>query len=190
MARPAADRDAIIAAGIRRREEHSNPANMRGLDRVEITVQEGLSYEARNPHESDGAMRIGEPVERGGDGSGSSPLSHFLTGAGSCLLNQFVRVAITEALPLRFLGASVRGEFRRETGGRMQRIACEVRATGSIDEAGAAALMARAERLCYVHQTLVAAVEMTTTLVVEGRTVARHVEGPVADLSRAPRSPG
>jgi uncharacterized OsmC-like protein len=182
------DRDAIIAGGIRRREEHRDPATMRGVDRIEITVAEGLSYEARNPHEPDGAMRVGEPIARGGDGSGASPLSHFLTGAGSCLLNQFVRVAITERLPLRFLGASIRGEFRREAGGRFQRIACEVRATGSIDEAAAEALMARAERLCYVHQTLVAAVEVTTALVVDGRTVARHADGP--GLSRAPRSPG
>ena len=184
------DRDAIIAEGIRHREEHRDPATMRGVDRIEITVAEGLSYEARNPHEPDGAMRVGEPIARGGDGSGASPLSHFLTGAGSCLLNQFVRVAITERLPLRFLGASVRGEFRREAGGRIQRIACEVHATGSIDESTAEALMVRAERLCYVHQTLVAAVEMTTTLVVDGRTVAHHVDGPDPALSRAPRSPG
>ena len=184
------DRDAIIAEGIRHREEHRDPATMRGVDRIEITVAEGLSYEARNPHEPDGAMRVGEPIARGGDGSGASPLSHFLTGAGSCLLNQFVRVAITERLPLRFLGASVRGEFRREAGGRIQRIACEVHATGSIDESTAEALMVRAERLCYVHQTLVTTVEMTTTLVVDGRTVAHHVDGPDPALSRAPRSPG
>lgn len=184
------DRDTIIADGIRRREEHRDPTTMRGIDRVEIAVQEGLSYESRNPHEPDSAMRVGEPVDRGGDGSGASPLSHFLTGAGSCLLNQFIRVAITEGLPLRFLGAAVRGEFRRESGGRFQRIACEVRATGSIDEATAEVLMARAERLCYIHQTLVAAIEVTTTLVVDGRTVVRHVDGPDAALSRAPRSPG
>lgn len=184
------DRDTIIADGIHRREEHRDPTTMRGIDRVEIAVQEGLSYEARNPQEPDSVMRVGEPVDRGGDGSGASPLSHFLTGAGSCMLNQFVRVAITEGLPLRFLGASVRGEFRRESGGRFQRIACEVRATGSIDAVTAEALMARAERLCYIHQTLVAAVEMTTTLVVDGRSVVRHVDGPDAALSRAPRSPG
>lgn len=185
-----ADRDTIIAEGIRRREESRDPATMRGIDRVEIVVRDGLSYEARNPHEPDGIMRVGEPIERGGDATGASPLSHFLTGAGACLLNQFVRVAIAEGLPLSFLGASVRGEFRREAGGRMQRIVCEVRATGSIDEAGAEALMARAERLCYVHQTLVAAVEMTTVLVVDGRAVARHVDGPDGGLSRASRSPG
>ena len=185
-----ADRDTIIAEGIRRREESRDPATMRGIDRVEIVVRDGLSYEARNPHEPDSVMRVGEPIDRGGDGSGASPLSHFLTGAGACLLNQFVRVSITEGLPLSFEGASVRGEFRREAGGRIQRLTCEVRATGSVDEASAEALMARAERLCYVHQTLVGSVEMTTVLVVDGQTVARHVSGPDGSLSRAPRSPG
>ena len=123
-------------------------------------------------------MRIGEPVDRGGDGTGSSPLSHFLTGAGACLLNQFVRVSVAEQLPLEFIGAAVRGEFGREVGGRFKRLTCEIRATGSIDGPGAQSLMARAERLCYVHQTLVASVEMTTTLVVDGTEVARHTDGP------------
>lgn len=177
-ARALPDRNAVIAAGVRHREEHRDPAAMRGLDRIEISVLAGLSYEARSPVEADGLMRIGEPVERGGDGSGATPLAHFLTGSGACLLNQFVRVAIAEDLPLRFEGATVRGEFRREAGGGFQRIACEIRATGSIDAGAAEALMARAERLCYVHQTLVAAVEMTTILVIDGREVGRHVEGP------------
>lgn len=172
------DRNAVIAAGVRHREEHQDPAAMRGFDRIEISVVDGLSYEARSPVEPDGLMRIGEPDERGGDGSGATPLAHFLTGSGSCLLNQFVRVSISEGLPLRFEGASVRGEFRREAGGRFQRITCEVRATGSIDASTAEALMARAERLCYVHQTLVTAVEMTTILIVDGRELGRHVAGP------------
>ena len=172
------DRRLIIVEGIRRREEHRDPGTMRGLDHIEVTVLEGLSYEAASPREPDGRMRIGEPVERGGDGSGASPLSHFLTGVGSCLLNQFVRCSIAQDLPLRFLGASVRGEFRRESGGRFVRIECEIRADGSIDQDAADALMTRAERLCYVHQTLVSAVEMTTRFAVGGRELVRHVDGP------------
>jgi uncharacterized OsmC-like protein len=176
-------RIALITEGIRRREEHREPSAMRGLDRIEISVLEGLSYEARAEAEPHGTMRVGEPVDRGGDGSGATPLSHFLTGAGACLLNQFVRVSIAEGLPLRFLGTSVRGEFGREAGGRFQRIVCEVRAEGSIDARAAESLMIRAERLCYVHQTLVAAVEMTTVLVVDGHELARHVNGPTAAAS-------
>jgi uncharacterized OsmC-like protein len=172
------DRRQLIVEGIRKREEHRDPATMRGLDRIEVTVLEGLSYEATSPLEPDGRMRIGEPVERGGDGSGASPLSHFLTGVGSCLLNQFIRCSIAQDLPLRFLGASVRGEFRRESGGRFVRIDCEIRADGSIDMGAADSLVTRAERLCYVHQTLVPAVEMTTRLVLDGRELVRHVDGP------------
>lgn len=189
------ERDAVIAEGIRRRESGRDRVAMRGLDRIEISVTGLLGYEARNPVEPDGLMRIGEPVERGGDGTGATPLSHFLTGAAACLLNQFVRVSITDGLPLRFLGASARGEFRREAGGRFQRIACEVRAEGSIEAAAAESLIGRAERLCYVHQTLVAAVEMTTVLLVDGHEVGRHVDGPGPDapdldaISRAPRPP-
>lgn len=172
------ERDSIIAEGVRRREERRPQVAIRGIDRVDIVVLEGLSYEASSRGEPDGRMRIGEPVDRGGDGSGSSPLSHFLTGAGACLLNQFVRVSITDQLPLQFQGASVRGEFGREAGGRFEQLAFEIRATGTIDEPAAQQLLSRAERLCYVHQTLVASVEITTLLVVDGREVARHADGP------------
>jgi len=192
-AAPAAENDriALITEGLRRRESQHEPTTMRGLDRIEISVVGPLGYEARAQAEPHATMHVGEPVDRGGDGSGATPLSHFLAGAGACLLNQFIRVSTADGLPLRFLGASVRGEFRREAGGRFQRIACEVRAEGSIDARTADSLMSRAERLCYVHQTLVAAVEMTTVLVLGAREVGRHVDGPTtaAEPSAAPRSP-
>jgi uncharacterized OsmC-like protein len=171
------ERDAAITDGIRRRERAA-PSTVHGLDRVEITIVEGLTYAARNPAEPESAMRIGEPVERGGDGTGSSPLSHFLTGVGACLLNQFVRLCVADGIGLRFAGASVRGEFGREVGGAFRRIACEVHASGPIEPGDAAALVERAERFCYVHQTLRRSVEMTTTLVVDGVAVARHRDGP------------
>lgn len=172
------ERDRVIGDGIRRREGRGDPAGMRGIDRIEIAVVDRLAYEARNPHEPDGLMRIGEPVERGGSGVGASPLSHFLTGVGACLLNQFVRVSIAEGYPLAFSGASVRGQFRREVGGAFQRIRCEVRGSGSIADETARELTRRAERLCYVHRTLVATVEMTTVLVLDGREAVHSVEGP------------
>lgn len=177
------DRTVLITDGVRQREQYRKAAAVRGIDRIDISVIEGLSYEAVSGAEPRTPMHIGEPVDRGGDGTGATPLSHFLTGAGACILNQFVRVSIAEGLPLRFIGASVRGEFGREVGGRFQRIACEVRAEGSIGERAAEALMTRAERLCYVHQTLIAVVEMTTVLFVDGLEVARHVEGPGAAAS-------
>lgn len=167
-----------IRDGLRRRETVRDPAGMRAVDNIEIEVREGLSYTARSPAEAEGRMEIGEPVERGGTGRGASPLSHFLTGAGSCLLNQFIRVSVAEGYPLTFAGAQVRGEFRRDPGSGFQRIRCEIRAAGEIDDGTAERLAERAERLCYVHSTLARSIEVTTLLVVNGQERVRRITGP------------
>jgi uncharacterized OsmC-like protein len=169
---------AAIVDGLRRRETTRDPEALRGLDRIEIRVAGALAYEARNPHEPEGLMHIGEPEDRGGTGTGNSPLSHFLTGAAACLLNQLVRVAVADDLPISFRGVRARGAFRRDPGGAYERIVYEVDATGSIDDPAAAALAERADRLCYVSNTLARAVELTTILVVDGREMARIVRRP------------
>jgi uncharacterized OsmC-like protein len=166
----------IIRDGVRKRESAHDPVGMRGLNQIEVVVLEGLEYTARNLAE-DVTMNVGEPADRGGTGHGASPLSHFLTGAGACLLNQFIRVSVTEDYPLAFAKASVRGEFRRESGGGMVRMACEIRAEGEIGDREAQDLVERAERLCYIHVTLTRAIEMTTVLVVNDRERVRRVSG-------------
>lgn len=175
---PDAERAAVIADGLRRREQRQDPASMRGLDLIDIEVVDVLTYEAHGRGEPDALMRVGEPVERGGTGAGASPLSHFLTGVGACLMNQVVRVAISEAYPLTVLGTSVRGEFRREAGGAFERIACRLRADGTLTADVARHLVERAEKLCYIHRTLVHAVEMTTILVLNGEEIVRRTDGP------------
>lgn len=180
------ERDEIIAAGVRRREADTGPSTIRGLDRVEIRVLDLLAYEAQARGEN-GVMRVGEPADRGGDGEGSSPLAHFLTGCGACLLNQFVRISIAEDLPLQFSGATVRGEFGREVGGAFRRIEVRVEGSGTVERAVATDLVERAERLCYLHQTLVASVELVTVLVLDAEEVVTHRNGPVP--SRGPRPP-
>jgi uncharacterized OsmC-like protein len=170
-----------IREGVRRREATRDRAGLRGLDRIEIEVIEGLEYRARNPAEP-AEMRVGEPADRGGTGQGSSPLSHMLTGTASCLLNQFIRAAVADDLPVRFTGASVRGEFSRAAGGGFERISVEVRGEGALPEARARALLEQAERLCYIHVTLSQAIRMTTTLVLDGRECARSVTGPEESL--------
>lgn len=173
-----------IRAGIRHRQETADRAGLRGLDRVAIEVIEGLEYRARSPHEA-GVMRVGEPVERGGTGEGSSPLSLFLTGATSCLLNQFIRSSVADDLPVRFTGAASKGEFLRAAGGGFERITTEIRAEGELSEPNALALIQLAERLCYVHVTLRRAVRMTTILVLNGRECVRSETGPEALSGRA-----
>jgi uncharacterized OsmC-like protein len=173
---------ALIREGLARRSAKEDPAGLRGLDRIEVEVIEGLEYRAWNPHES-GRMRIGEPVARGGAGEGSSPLSHVLAGAAACLLNQFIRVAVADGLPLRFTRATSRAEFSRAVGGGFERITTVVNGQGSLGEGSAGddaarTLVERAEQLCYIHVTLRRAVEMTTVLVLDGREHARSVTGP------------
>ena len=166
-----------IKAGVAKRRTTTDRAGFRGVDRVEITVLEGLEYEARNPHET-GVMRVGEPVDRGGLGEGSSPLSLVITGAASCLMNQFIRSAVADDLPVRFLGAAVKVEFSRVAGGGFEQITIEFRAEGTLTDEQVTGLVAAAEHLCYIHVTLRQAVRMTTILVVDGVERARSVTGP------------
>jgi uncharacterized OsmC-like protein len=159
---------AVIREGLRRRSAKADLPGLRGLDRIEIEVVDGLEYRAKNPHEA-GMMRIGEPAARGGTGEGSSPLSHMLAGAAGCLLNQFIRVTVADGLPLRFTG--------------LERITTEVRGEGSLGEgptgdAAAQDLVERAEELCYIHVTLRRTLQMTTVLMLDGRERARSVTRP------------
>ena len=170
---------AVIGSGVRAREETSaRRTGTRGLYRVQIEVHGPLAYRGREATEPDAVMEIGEPRERGGTGEGASPLAHFLAGVGSCLLNQFVRVAIADGLDVEFDGAAVKGEFDRHAGGGFRRITCRVDARGRLAAAAAASLLERAEALCYVHVTLRKAVRMTTTLWLDGEEVATSVTGP------------
>ena len=166
-----------IRAGIRKRESSTDRAGFRGLDRVEITVLEGLEYEARNPHEA-GVIRVGEPVDRGGLGEGSSPLSLVIAGAASCLTNQFIRSAVADDVPVRITGADVRGEFSRVMGGGFERITVEIKGEGDLRGEAALAYVRKAEQLCYIHVTLRKAVRMATILTLDGEERARSVTGP------------
>jgi len=167
-----------IRGGVQERETSVGRAGVRGLYRIAIDVTGALAYRAQVANEPHSVMVVGEPTERGGTGEGASPLAHFLTGVGSCLLNQFVRIAVAEAYELRFTTALVRGEFRREVGGGFERISCRVEAEGSLPQPEAEDLVTRAEALCYVHVTLRKAVEMTTALWLDGRELAVSVAGP------------
>lgn len=163
-----------IRAGVRQREAIRDPSRVRGVNRIEIEVRGSLAYEARNVSEPIGVMRIDEPEDRGGNGTGATPLSHFFAGVGACLLNQFIRVSLTEDYPIKFDRALVRGEFGRNVGGRIERITTEVQAHGTLPSDGVDRLIERAEGLCYVHNTLSAATNMTTVLYLDGVEAGRH----------------
>jgi uncharacterized OsmC-like protein len=163
-----------IRSGVRNREAIHDSSQVRGLNRIEIQVRGTFAYEARNLSEPIGGMSIDEPEDRGGDGTGPTPLSHFFAGVGACLLNQFIRVSISEDYSIAFEKAHVRGEFGRNVGGRIERITTEVYGHGSLSSAEVDPLIARAEALCYVHNTLAPATAMTTILYMNGVEVGRR----------------
>ena len=168
----------IIRKGVRAREVAPVAPRIRGLDRIEIDVKDGLSYRARALNGRSSPMKVDEPTERGGTGNGNTPLAHFLAGAGSCLLNQLIRLAITEDYDLQFAKSLVTGEFRRDVGGGFEHITFEIYADGALAEGDAQRLSDRAEALCYVHNTLRKAIKITTILFVNGQEKVRKVSGP------------
>ncbi len=167
-----------IRAGVRKREAARHAERIRAIERVEVRVEEGLRYRSSEMHGEAPPMTVDEPPERGGTNAGSSPLGHFLTGAGACLLNQFVRISVADGFDLRFSAARVRAEFARNPGSGMERIISEVDAEGQLDSATAEQLTERAESLCYIHNTLARTCRMTTILRLNGEEVVRRVSEP------------
>ena len=170
----------IIRRGIEEREHTPNDPNIRGLVQVNIQVVEGLTYHAHTPSDPQLTLTIDEPEERGGRNQGPSPLAHFLTGAGACLLNQFIRVSIARDIDLRFKEMHVRGERERTVGGSFQQIIQEVHAEGSALQKEIEELTEQAEAFCYVHATLRKAVKMTTVVHVNGVEAVRRTSDPPA----------
>ena len=168
----------IIRKGVRSREALNDPERIRGIHRITIEVEEGLRYRAKAAGETPHAMIVDEPPERGGTGAGESPLAHFLTGAGSCLLNQYIRVAVADGLDVTFTSMNVRGDARRDVGGGFEHIQQELFAEGTISEEAMAVLAERAEGFCYVHNTLKGSVKITTVVNLNGREVVRRVSEP------------
>ena len=168
----------IIRKGVEGREALNDPERIRAIHRIAIEVEEGLRYRATRPGETQFATTVDEPAERGGTGAGPGPLTHFLTGAGSCLLNQYIRVAVAEGLDLRFTAMNVRGDARRDVGGGFEHIQQELFAEGTVAEDAMVRLAERAEGLCYVHNTLKHAVKLTTVVHLNGQEVVRRVSEP------------
>ena len=176
----------IIRKGVEGREALNDPERIRAIYRIAIEVDEGLRYNATRAGEARFVTVVDEPTERGGTGMGEGPLTHFLIGAGSCLLNQYIRVAVAEGLDVTFTSMNVRGDARRDVGGRFEHFQQELFAEGTASEEAMARLAERAEGLCYVHNTLKDAVKITTVVHLNGQEVVRRVSEPRAlPLTRA-----
>jgi hypothetical protein len=71
-----------IRAGVRGRDASRRFEGIRGIDRIEIAMGDGLSCRALAQAEPNAVMLVDELPERGGTGKGYTPLAHFLTGVG------------------------------------------------------------------------------------------------------------
>jgi uncharacterized OsmC-like protein len=167
--------EATIREGVVERRALRDPERIRGVNRQEFTLRPGLAMSVENPREPGASMTIDEPEARGGNGTGAGPLAHFLAGAGACLLTQYRKIAIAEALDIRFSGSTIRGDSRRDVGGGFEHIAQEIHAEGTITPAQLAALAEEAEAFCYVHNTLRGAVKLTTVVHLNGAEAVRRV---------------
>ncbi len=168
----------IIRQRVVDREQATDPEKLRGSRRVDIESVDHLTYRARDTATPNFEIVVDEPHERGGRNQGPSPIAYFLTGAGACLLNQFIIVSIAEGLNLRFQQNQVKGEFRREVGGSFQSITQDVFVEGDASEAVMQKLTEKAEAFCFIHMTLNKAVKMTTVVHLNGKEVVRRISEP------------
>lgn len=168
----------IVRKGVDARANVPSPDPFPRVLRVEIEPIEHLTYRVRPTAEPHFELYVDEPKDRGGNDKGPSPITYFLTGVATCLLNQFIRLAIARELPISVSSMTVKGVFERTIGGGFKEIVNELHIEGDITPEGLDELATDAEGYCYIHNTLSKAVRMTTELYVNGDHVATRVVGP------------
>jgi uncharacterized OsmC-like protein len=134
--------------------------------RVDIRLVEQLRFEASfGPF----TVAIDEPPERGGTGIGPPPLVYFLAGAASCLMTQYMKLAIEKGIRIDFMIAIARGHFDRRVGGAFTDIAYDIEIQSSSEADVIRELSDKAERMCYAHNTLKKSVLMKTNVTLNGK---------------------
>lgn len=100
--------------------------------------------------------RVDEPVRVGGTNTGPQPTDLFLSSVASCFVMSLAYAASKRDLELSSIEVDVTGTYE---GPRFSRIQISVRIP--VPEATAATLIASAERVCYVTNTLKASPEVS-----------------------------
>jgi uncharacterized OsmC-like protein len=144
-----------------------------GNERVDI-VLEGTGAGPFRVRKKDWEWVVDEPPDRGGDNAGPNPLAYFLSGAISCLLSHYMLCAIEEDVKIDALKVTARMRFNRAAEvSRITHVAYTVSLESPHDRAEVAALVTRAQELCYAHNTLLAAgVAMRTSVELNGEHLA------------------
>jgi uncharacterized OsmC-like protein len=165
----------VIKNGIATRQTPGRPAITMSID---IEAGNGLAYVARRKGSEDQLMLIDEPARRGGTNTGPAPLTYFVAGLGSCLLNQFIRLSIVNNLELAFTKTTVSGDFNRDVGGGFNSFTQTIFAEGAATDGEFKLLAESAGDYCYTQTTLRQVIPMTTILQVNGAEVARQETRP------------
>lgn len=108
---------------------------------------------------------IDKPEIRGGKGLGPTPLGYFVTGAASCLMMQYANVLKEKPMPVESIKMLARPHNDREA-----RI-YQVDLTGPISEADAETLAKAASERCFVENTIVKSLPITTEVSLNGKKV-------------------
>ena len=136
--------------------------------RIDIRLVEGLHFEASIHGFS---FPIDEPPERGGQSQGLPPLAHFLAGAASCLMTQYLKLAKEKKVEISSMNTIARGHFDRRVGGAFTDIEYNIKIESPSDTGTIKAIAAEAETMCYAHNTLKKTVAMKTRLTLNNSLV-------------------
>lgn len=137
-----------------------------GTQRINIELVEQLRFKASFGRFS---FAIDEPPERGGTDAGLPPLAHFVAGAASCLMTEYVKLAIAKDIPLTSMRAVARGHFDRRMGGAFTDMIYEISIESPAGEDKILEIAREAESMCFAHNTLKSAVRMQTNLTLNGK---------------------
>lgn len=151
-----------------------------GTVRVDAVQVEQLRYEV-TPRASPGHLLVvDEPPHRGGTASGPTPLEYFLTGALTCLLNQYITLALARTLALENVKATARGHIHYTVDGCLTDIVYDVYLEGPESPEAVKALALDAERYCYLHNTLRAAIPLTVRVYLNDVRILERTTSPPA----------
>lgn len=142
-------------------------------ERVDIRL-EGTGNGPFSVKKGDFQYIVDEPPIRAGLDTAPNPLAFFLGGAATCYLSHFMMQAISREMLIDDLEMTARGRFdRRAVGGHLKRVVYDLRVETSAGPEQVTDVAARAEKMCYAHNTLVkAAVAIETRVILNGEQVA------------------
>jgi uncharacterized OsmC-like protein len=161
----------IIVEGLRKRREGSDDKLLLGAERVDVKYLGDLKFKVRK---SDFEFLVDEPIDRGGNDTAPNPLAYFLAGAASCLMMQYVRLAIAKNIAMDSFECTARVHFSRRVSGAFKEVIYDAKIQSKRDASTIIELSKEAEEMCIAHNTLLNGVKMTTHVYLNGKLIVTH----------------